>query len=296
VTGRIAVAGLPFFGQRVAQSLRTQGFDATFVPTPGAAWLRNPRLPTALLRADLVYAIGSSVRLHGPLDLLARAGRPILMHWVGTDVLQALRAREERKLSPRVITGAHHWVDAPWFIDELAPLGLRASEHPLPMPIAVGRPLPMPPDPAVLVYIPRKPHAAYNVEGTFEVIDALPGVRFLVAGGYPLTTARPNVEDLGYVTDWEPVYERTGVFLRLAHHDGISHTLVEALSFGRHAVWSFPFPGVHQVSSPAQAVHALRELLAAPLALNQEGLQASDRYRAERILPETAAELRAIIR
>lgn len=293
---RIAVAGLPYFGQRVAASLRTQGFASTYVPTPGPAWLREPSTLPSLLRADLVYAIGSSVRRRGPLDLLARAGRPILVHWVGSDVRHALQAWQERKVSPRVLTGAIHWADAPWLIEELAPLGMRVAEHPLPMPIASGHPLPMPETPRVLVYLPQNPHSAYDVEGTLAVIDALPDVSFLLAGGYPLSPPRPNVEALGWVTDWAAVYARTSIFLRLTHHDGLAHTVIEALSYGRHAAWSRPFQGVRHVSGRSEAIAAIRDLTAGPLPINEEGLRAVERYRAGRILPETAAELRSLLR
>lgn len=296
MSAAIAVAGLPFFGQQVATSLRTEGFRARYVPAPGRAWLGHPGFPLTLLRADLVYAIGSSIRRRSPIDLLACAGRPILMHWVGSDVRHALKAFDEGKVSHRLVERATHWADAPWLIEELAPLGMRVTEHPLPIPIATGRPLPMPAEPAILVYLPRNPHAAYDVAGTLHVFDALPGVRFLLAGGYPLSPARPNVEQLGYVTDWDPAYARTAVHLRLTHHDGLSHTVIEALSYGRHVVWTCPFPGVRRVAGPAEAVDALRELLGAPLAINDAGLQAADRYRAESILPAAAADLEALLR
>src|SRR5690606_20500057 len=103
-----------------------------------------------------------------------------LVHWVGSDVMHATEAWRRGRLSPRLRDGAVHWVDAPWLAEELAPLGIRAEEHPLPMPIAIGEPLPMPPEPRVLVFLPRNPHRFYDVEGTVRLIDRLPTVPFTV--------------------------------------------------------------------------------------------------------------------
>lgn len=294
---RVAVVGLPFFGERAARFLRAAGFTSEYV-APAAPGFALAGGALAVACADVVYAIGSSVRLWGPLDVAARAGKRIVMHWVGSDVQAALAAWHERRVSERLLTGAIHVVDAAWLAGELQTLGIHAEEHPLPLPIAVGEPAPLPATFRVLVYLPERPHAAYDVAGTTEVMRALPAVPFVVAGGYAgeLPT---NAEAAGFVDDMEPLYRETSAVLRLTHHDGLSHTVVEALSYGRHAVWSQAFPGVLDADGPAQAIAHLQRLAGmaevGELTLNAAGIAAAARYRPERVLVETRDWLRGVL-
>lgn len=288
---RIAVVGLPYFGTRVAASLIGAGFDARFVPSPRAGLVRNPLALTQLMRPDLVYGIGSSIERSSPLDLLARSGRRVLMHWVGSDVLYARRADRRGRVSAR-LRRATHWADAPWLAQELGPLALNVEEHPLPMPIAVGNAVPMPPEPAVMLFLPAAPHRAYDVDATRAVVEALPQTRFILVGGYRIEA--PNVENLGFVTDMAAVYARSSMLLRLVRHDGLSHTVIEALAYGRHVAWRYQFPGVTAVATADEAIAAIRRHVDAPLVLNEAGIAASERYRPERVLGEVSEALEAL--
>jgi hypothetical protein len=289
---RIAVVGLPYFGTRVASSLIGAGFDARFVPSPRAGLIRNPLAATHLWKADLTYGIGSSIERSSPLDLIARSGRRVLMHWVGSDVLYARRAERRGRVSARLRRVAH-WADAPWLIRELDPLSLKVQEHPLPMPIAVGQPLPMPAEPAVLIFLPANPHRAYDVEGTRAVVDGLPEVQFLLVGGYTMDAA--NVQNLGFVTDMAAVYARSSLFLRLVRHDGLSHSVIEALSYGRQVAWNYELPGVTRVGTAGEAITAVRAHVEGQLNLNEAGVETSARYRPERVIAEATNAIEALI-
>jgi hypothetical protein len=215
------------------------------------------------------------------------------MHWVGTDVVHALTAQREGRVSAR-LRGCTHWADAPWLIDELAPLDLTVAEHPLPMPIAIGAPKPMPSEPRILVFLPARPHAAYDVAGTIEVVDRLPDVQFTVIGGFALK--RPNVENLGFISGMSEVYARSSCFLRLVHHDGLSHSVVEALSFGRDVIWNYPMPGVTRVTGSAEAIQAVKAHAERPLEVNEAGIEAARRYLPRRVLEEAQAGIEALLR
>ncbi len=288
---RIAVVGLPYFGARVAATLAGAGYDARFVPSLRAAAMKDPGAAAHVARSDLVYAIGSSIARRSPLDMVARFKR-VLMHWVGTDVVHARAAHREGRVSAR-LAGVAHWADAPWLIEELAPLGLDVAEHPLPMPIAFGQPKPMPTEPRVLMFLPQQPHAAYDVAGTIEVVDRLPDVQFSLVGGFTLN--RPNVESLGFVNEMASVYERCSCFLRLVNHDGLSHSVVEALSFGREVIWNYPMAGVTRVDGVDQAVEAVRAHAAGPLVQNEAGIEAASRYLPARVVAEATACLEALL-
>jgi hypothetical protein len=231
----------------------------------------------SLARADLVYGVGSSVARNSPADLMARAGRRLLLHWVGTDVEVAVADHRAGRTSARLLRTATHWADAPWLVAELAGIGVRAECRPLPVPLAMGEVAAMPPEFRVLTYLPAQPGPAYDLEATLEVFEALPEVRFAVFGGYQ-PPARENVEAAGYVVDMPALYRRGSALLRLTRHDGLSHSVIEALSFGRHVLWSCPFPGAALVRNSAEAAREVRRLherfLAGSLEPNREGAAA----------------------
>lgn len=297
---RVAVIGLPYFASRAARELRRVGIDARFVAHPG----RSPRawaaMAASLARARAVYAMGSEVSVNSPLDLLARLRRPILMHWVGSDVVYALAAARRGRLSRRLVRHARHLADAPWLADELATIGVTARELPLPVPAAIGGLLPLPPEFRVLVYLPGEFQADYRVDDTMEVVRSLSDVQFTLVGGYrpqPL----PNLEVLGRVPDMPAIYARVAAYLRLTHHDGMSHSVIEALSFGRYVFWDHELPGATtMVTNPAEAAEALRSLAARfashSLAPNQTGAAyVRERFDPARVVADVRAELERLL-
>lgn len=257
---KVAVIGLPFYAERSARSLRGLGYRATYIPRPTRDPWSWATLGAGVLSADLVYTIGSSIARNSPADLIGRAGKRILMHWVGTDVQAARADHAAGRVSRRLVRNATHWVDAPWLADELASIGIRAECHTLPIETTIGSVIPLPPDFRVMVYLPAGDHAAYDVESTLAVVAALPDVHFTLIGGRPSPSALPNVESLGYVTDMPAVYRDNVAMLRLVRHDGLSHSVIEALSFGRYVIWSYPFDGAIHATTTDTAVAAIRDL------------------------------------
>ena len=289
---RVAVVGLPYFGRKAAASLRAAGLDARFVPNPRVARPAPAEL-LHLWRSEVVYAIGVSAARWSPADLLARLGKRLVLHWVGSDVLHARRAHARGALSPRLVRSARHLADAPWLAEELRELGIRAEVRSLPVEMTLGAPLPLPERFAVLLYLPTQPSAGYDVSAAFDVVQACPDVPFLLVGGYRPPEPMPNVRALGYVDDMPSVYERTAVYLRLMRHDGLAHSVIEALSFGRYVLWSYPHPGVRQVRGVEEAVSAIRELRGAREP-NLAGAEAARAYRAEATVPPVVAILREV--
>ncbi len=249
----------------------------------------------------MVYAIASSIERGSPVDRVARVCRGrLLLHWVGTDVLWARRAWERGTASRRLLN-AEHWADAPWLVDELRPLGIAARVQQLPGDFSFGDTAPMPAEFRVLIYLPRNPHEAYDVAGTLEVVRALPDVGFSIVGGFELPQPLANAEALGYRKDMDAVYRQHSALLRLVAHDGMSISVLEALSYGRRVGWSYPLEGVDQVPSAEVAIEVVRawsEAHAAgglaPQAAVAERVRAM--YEPGRVLEEVSAVLEELVR
>ena len=285
----VLILGLPYFGKMLARRLRERGWEAQYRAHPGRSPEGWARLAPAVARADILYLISSRIERGAPQDWMMRfRKKPVVIHWVGTDALEAVQAAARGPLSRRLVNGATHWVDAPWLADELAPLGIRAEYVALPIPIPSGEPPPLPAEFRVLLYLQEDPEyrQVFDVEALLRLPGALPQAQFtlvpssaeslkgLIAGPWPQNLATP-----GYVRDMDALYRDTTVLVRLTTHDGMSFMANEALARARYVVWTFPLEGAIQASGFDAVFAALSGLFerhkAGTLGLNTAGRAAT---------------------
>ena len=287
--GSILILGLPYFGKLLAGRLRERGWKAEYLPHPGRSPQGWARLAPKVARASVLYLISSRIERGCPQDWMMRLRKkPVVIHWVGTDALEAVQAARRGPLSQRLVRGATHWVDAPWLADELAPLGIRAQYVALPIPIPRGDPPPLPAEFRVLLYLQEESEyrQVFDVPTLLRLPGALPEARFtlipssagslrpLFEGGYPQNLATP-----GYVRDMDALYRETTVLVRLTTHDGMSFMANEALARGRYVIWTYPLEGAIQASGFEAVTAALRGLFdqhrQGTLTLNEAGREAT---------------------
>jgi hypothetical protein len=301
----VLILGLPYFGRMLAGQLRAKGWRAEYASHPRRdvrGWLR---LLPKLARADVLYLIGSRIERNSPQDVLLRVRRrPTVIHWVGTDVQIALDEAARGRASRRVKRRPVHWCDAPWLVDELRTIGVRAEHVALPIPIESGEPTPLPGRFSVLLYLPVDAYdrEVFDVETLMKLPLAFPEVAFTLVPSPAASLPGPlpaNLATPGYVTDMARLYRETTVMVRLTTHDGTSFMAVEAMSAGRYVIWSFPMEGTILARGFEDVSEALRDLLtrheAGTLGLNDAGrayvLEAFD---PERVLGELDTRLRGL--
>jgi glycosyltransferase involved in cell wall biosynthesis len=87
-------------------------------------------------------------------------------------------------------------------------------------------------------------------------------VRYVIVGGGSIDVP-PGIDavNLGWRDSLYGTYEDISLLIRYTPHDGLSLMVLEALSFGRHVIWTQEFPFVHSVSSYTELERAVRELL-----------------------------------
>ena len=278
---RIAILGLPYFGEMLARQLGGRGWEAAFLAHPGrsvSGWLK---LVPTLARADVVYLIGSRIEKGSPQDRLMQFRRgPVAIHWVGTDVLIAAEEHARGRASQRIATRAVHWCDAPWLVDELRSIGVRAGHLPLPIPLAAGEPPPLPAVFRALLYLPVDAfdREVFDMETLLRLPREFPDVPFVLlpspAESLP-GSLPPNLEARGWVDGLDSVYREISCMVRLTSHDGTSFMVVETLARGRQAIWTFPMEGAIQAEGFEEVAEALRGLIrrhhAGELGPNSEG-------------------------
>jgi hypothetical protein len=298
---RVAVSGLPYFGRRMATLLSGDGWQATYLETRGWQPLPALRALRRARRATVLYHLGGQLaRLSRPHLLVSVLRRPCVMHWTGSDVLHARVVAARGAVAKRLRDGCVHWTGAPWLVQELVEIGVRAEWVPH---SAVTAPSCLPPYPkrfTVLAYLRPGREEFYGAAAVRRVAAALPQAQVLVVGVDRLAAAPANVRCLGWVADMAPVYAASHVLLRLAEHDGLAFMVQEALAWGRWVVWNHPFPGVLTAATAEEARARIAELAsrhtAGCLPFNEEGAaHVRTHYHPARIRDDIRRRLAAVI-
>ena len=275
---RVLVHGLTYFGEAFSDFMSGNGWEFVYYPDNGVGNL--VAMGNALRRCDLVYQIGGRVNV-GRFLRAARLLRKklIVMHWVGSDTLEAQSAVSSGRCDPWVLNSIHHWADSAWILKEVRELGVGCEYVPLASPRVSISPAPLPEEFKVLVYVPSVEAAElYGLDKILEAARALPHVRFELVGlrDGPLESPPPNIRFHERVPDLTEYYKQATVVWRPTRHDGLSWMVCEALGHGRHVLWSYPFPGCTLVSSTSEAIAAIQNLQqlhrAQKLKLNYEGV------------------------
>lgn len=304
--GRVLILGLPYFGNVLARQLSDRGWHARYRTHPG----RDPRgwgsLLPELARADLVYLIGSRLDRRSPQDMLMRLRRrPVVIHWVGTDVLIAREAHHRKDVSARIAEGATHWCDAPWLVDELRVMGMQGAYVPLPVPLPRDEPAPLPERFCVLLYLPVDAfdREVFDMDTLLRLPHELPDIDFMVLPSPSETLPGPlprNLEARAWVEDMEALYREITVYVRLTSHDGMSFMALESLARGRHVIWTHPLDGAIQASGFDQVAAELRALhgrhLRGELPLNTSGRESTlEHFVEQTALEDIDTRLRALL-
>jgi hypothetical protein len=192
------------------------------------------------------------------------------MLWIGSDV-----SFHAPSASDAVISRAWHWCVAPWLQEELAELSIAADTVRL-TPPPFPDPVPDLPEVfTVLAYTPEDRCDLYGREFVLTLARRCPGVRFMLLAAVSDESLPANVTSLGQRDDIGAVLSDTTLYLRPTAHDGLSNLVLEALSYGRYVLWTYPFVGADVVQTVDVAEARLKELYRQHeegcLPLNHEG-------------------------
>ena len=223
--------------------------DSISVPS---RWRHTPSVLTGLLRADVWYSCGGATSWKAALIASAALHLriPTVMHWIGSDVLEARDYFRRRQSFRRHIADRfEHWATAPWLADELRDLGIEASVMPLTSlkrKAYLSMPIPSLPNQFTLLTSidPTRPEF-YGWPHVVRLAKDFPDitVHVLRATADQLPDTPPNVHFLGWLEDTFEAYQHCTVAVRMTVHDGYSASVQEPLALGRYAIWTYPFPG-----------------------------------------------------
>jgi len=277
---RVLLHGLRYFCNKLPEIFHSEGWDIRFHPVTSAGSLLA--LVRDLQWSDLLFVWGARISM-GRVLRAARTfnKKKVILFWCGSDVLHAQRQRAMGILHPW-IANQIHWAGAPWLAQEIQALGLPCEYVPITWVPKVENPPPLPAKFSVLIYMPSvRLGRLYGLERILQAARSLPQVSFellgLVEGQIP--DAPRNLRIFGRIQDkdMKDFYERATVYWRPVSHDGLSFMSLEALSYGRHVVWSYPFPHCAESRDASQDKIEIERLYALhnsnSLPLNQPGIE-----------------------
>ncbi len=259
---RVLVTGLPYFAKRIAALLDDREWCSRIVvqnasPTRLQKRTYHAQLLLNIPVCDVVYQIGGPFLEDRVITAAKIFGRPVVLHWVGSDAARAHEGDRVRHQDKSSIV--HHWADAEWLVEELAQAGICAVVVPScgvsPRPAS-----PLPPGPlTVLAYLPEPRWDFYGGRAVEELARELPDVNFLVvANDGEKRSSSDNMTFLGWQSAMDEVYGRCHALVRMPAHDGLSSMVIEALAAGRHVVWNHRMPGcLYALTADDMRAHVL---------------------------------------
>lgn len=232
-----------------------------------------------ILKADIIYCIWGTISRKNGLyfKLVTLAKKKVYMHWIGTDILKAKRCYERGAWDKRIVRDAIHWAEVPWTAKELEEIGIHSEVVPLASTIFPEVVPPLPDQFTILTYLPDDRPQFYGSEFIERLAEDIPEVRILVLSGGKKVyrSIHQNVKCLGWVPEISDIYSQGTVLVRMTEHDGLSFMVLESLAYGRHVIWTYPYPGVISTKSYPLLKEAILHLYglhnSGKLRLNQEG-------------------------
>jgi hypothetical protein len=215
--------------------------------------------------------------------------KKIVILWSGSDVVYARRDFDAGKTSPWVVEKIH-WAVSPWVADEVRGMGIPCEHVQASFVPPVENPAPLPEKFSVLMYMPCiAKKELYGWDRMLEVAERLRSIEFDVVGLQSGDTlkAPPNVRVHNHV-NLPQFFARATAVYRPVVHDGLSFMVLEALSHGRHVLYSYPLPGCVHVTNADAACRELQHLQdlheSRTLNLNRAGMEIIQRdYHPQRV-------------
>ncbi|WP_145259500.1 glycosyltransferase family protein [Calycomorphotria hydatis] len=215
--------------------------------------------------ADVIVAVlyhGPDLFLLRQFALASSLSVPVVRYWVGSDVFNTLENKEYASLTHSAGSlFKKHVAVAPHLITELNSIQVQANYIPSvidsPPPAEISDHLPR----SVLVYLPTHRHEFYGFDCVHEVIINQPETKFIIVADESHSLAKfENVTSLGWTDGLSALWPEVGCLLRVTKHDGMPRMVIEALSHGRHVIYSWPFSGCRLATNSDEVIQHLEEV------------------------------------
>lgn len=288
---RVVAHGLTYFCRKLSSLMNGDQWDVRDRSQHDPAGVL--RLLRDLRSCDLAFSWGGRLDM-GPFLRAAKFLRTpdVVIFWCGSDVLRSTELRKRAAPDPWILKQIH-WAASESLAGEVRSLGVDCEFVQSSFVPRIKDPAPLPETFSVTVYLPAPKLAdLYGWNIVSNVARSLPHINFNLVGLREGTLdAPPNVRIHPWIADLTLVYRQSTVLWRPVRHDaGISFMVLEALSHGRHVLYSYPVPGAVQARDAREAAFHLQHLFelhsAGLLPLNRAGIDAVARVYSREVVRE----------
>ena len=230
------------------------------------------KLPSSeeLKHFDIFHLISSPLPV---LKKLTYYSKPILYHWIGTDVYRFINDNFLKKYFKKLIINSpnvHNLVVSENLKSELKKLSINSTILPLTNLKIIDDLHEMPDKFSVLSYVPKLRWDFYHGDLIKELSVRQPEIDFHILAAGNKNSGRANLFFYDFVEDTTEFYKKCSALIRFTAHDGLPKMVLEALSYGRQVLWNQPFPYCNLVNDINECLTVLKKL-EADCPLNIEG-------------------------
>ena len=194
-----------------------------------------------IIKSDVVLVIGGTIKKSKIVDIALFFNKKVVFYWIGTDVLKA-KQLEKNKIYKKYILNCKHLCECDWIKNELFEVGVNADI----VNIAVVN------DNKkscynkwdkmqIICYSGENREYFYGYKNIFKLAELYPEFTFNVVGSSGKNVNKlPNIKFHGLVDNLERKFADNFLFIRLPEHDGLSVSVLEALSHKNWVIYSYP--------------------------------------------------------
>lgn len=260
---KVIVVGLPLFSKRLAIALKKFDPENEYISLD-TYYNRWDKLKAyfKIPHTDIVVSINGTIQTSRVFDRAFEKGVPVIMNWVGTDVLKSIEAFKSGNYRKDYISKAIHFCEVSWIKDELKQIGVEAEivnfaafDKKYDATISPNKQF------TALTYIPEKRSQFYGMLSILKIAEKVPEIQFVIAG----TTANDfqplpaNVTALGWVSNMNEVFDDAHVCIRFPEHDGLSTFILEGLARGKQVIYKYPFDYCQVAKDEQELFERLKE-------------------------------------
>jgi hypothetical protein len=207
-----------------------------------------------ILNTDILFVTYVDTFYIHSVDIALLLNKKIILLWVGTDVMDAIPYIRKGLFNNNYIQKVTHVTASRWLAKELSSVGINAKYLPNFIFKKINRKykkVSCNNKFIILTRIAKNREKFYGIDIIIKLAQDFPNFEFRIVGieNYNVPINIKNIRFLGWKENMEEEYQKCSVFVRYMKHDGESHAVLEALSYGKTVFYNYKFPYVNYVKN-----------------------------------------------